>query len=96
MQGQAPLSNTVGSVLDPIVSLRRTLTLPPHATTIVDLVMGVTESREAALAQVEKYQSPRMADRAFAPGLTHNPRPPCTTSMPARWRPSTTGGWPAR
>ncbi len=72
MQDSAPLSNTVGSVLDPIVSLRRTIALAPHETAIVDLVIGVTESREAALAQVEKYQSPRMADRAFDLAWTHS------------------------
>jgi cyclic beta-1,2-glucan synthetase len=66
------LSNTVGSVLDPIISLRRTVTLPPHETAIIDLVLGVTESREAALAHVEKYQSSRMADRAFDLAWTHS------------------------
>ena len=72
MQGVAPLSNTVGSVLDPVIALRRTVSLPPHETAIIDLVIGVTESREAALAQVEKYQSSRMADRAFDLAWTHN------------------------
>ncbi len=72
MQSSAPLSNTVGSVLDPIVSLRRTVTLPPHGTAVVDLVLGVTESREAAMAHVEKYQSARMADRAFDLAWTHS------------------------
>jgi cyclic beta-1,2-glucan synthetase len=72
LRSVAPLSNTVGSVLDPIVSLRRTVTLPPHETTIIDLVFGVTETRESALAQVEKYRSPRMADRTFDLAWTHS------------------------
>jgi cellobiose phosphorylase len=72
MRGAGPLSNTVGSVLDPIISLRRTITLPPHETAIVDLVIGVTESRETALAHVEKYQNSRMADRAFDLAWTHS------------------------
>jgi cyclic beta-1,2-glucan synthetase len=72
MQGASPLSNTVGSVLDPVISLRRTVTLPPHQTAIVDLVFGVTESRETALAHVEKYQSSRMADRIFDLAWTHS------------------------
>ncbi len=38
----------------------------------MDLVLGVTESREAALMQVEKYQSSRMADRAFDLAWTHS------------------------
>jgi len=72
MQGASPLSNTVGSVLDPIVALRRTVTLPPGEKAVIDLVLGMTESREAALAQAEKYQSPRMADRTFALAWTHS------------------------
>jgi len=72
LQGLSPLSNTVGSVLDPIVALRRTVVLPPHETAIIDLVLGVTENRETALAQVEKYQSPRMTDRAFDLAWTHS------------------------
>ena len=35
-------------------------------------MLGVTESREAALMQVEKYQSSRMADRAFDLAWTHS------------------------
>ncbi len=72
MRGVAPLSNTVGSVLDPIVSLRRTVTVPPNETAVIDVVLGVTESRETALAQVEKYQGARMADRAFDLAWTHS------------------------
>ncbi len=72
MQTIAPLSNTVGSVLDPIIALRRTVTLPPNGTAIIDLVVGVTESREAALAQVEKYQSSRMTDRVLDLAWTHS------------------------
>jgi len=72
MQNLAPLSNTVGSVLDPIMALRRTITLPPFGTAIIDLVVGVNESRETALAQVEKYQSSRMTDRVFDLAWTHS------------------------
>ena len=72
MQSPSPLSNTVGPVLDPIISLRRIVTLPPHGTAIVELVLGVTESRAAALAHVDKYQSSRMVDRAFDLAWTHS------------------------
>ena len=72
MQGIAPLSGTTGPVLDPIVSLRRVVTLLPHETAVVDLVFGMADSRGVALAQVEKYQSRRMADRAFDLAWTHS------------------------
>ena len=66
------LSNTVGSVLDPILSLRRTVTLGPEQSARVDLIQGVTDTREAALALVEKYYNPRMADRALELAWTHS------------------------
>ncbi|MCU0962515.1 MAG: cyclic beta 1-2 glucan synthetase [Pirellulaceae bacterium] len=72
MHTVSSLSNTAGSVLDPIVSLRRTVTVPPYGSAIVNLILGVTDSREAALAWVEKYQSARMADRAFDLAWTHS------------------------
>jgi cyclic beta-1,2-glucan synthetase len=72
MRSPAPLSNTAGPVLDPIVSLRRSFTLAPHEAVIIDLVLGVTETREAALAHVEKYQSARMAERALDLAWTHS------------------------
>ncbi len=72
LHSMSPLSNTVGSVLDPIISLRRTVSLPPHGTAIIDLILGVTETREAALSHLEKYQSSRMTDRAFDLAWTHS------------------------
>jgi cyclic beta-1,2-glucan synthetase len=70
--GRSPLSGTVGSVLDPIVSLRRTVSIPAHGTAIVNLVLGVAESRAAALSLVGKYLGPQMAVRAFDLAWTHN------------------------
>ncbi|MDP2136914.1 MAG: glucoamylase family protein, partial [Candidatus Didemnitutus sp.] len=72
MQGAESLSNTVGSVLDPIASLRRIVTVRANESIMVDLVQGATENREAALALVEKYQSTRMADRALDLAWTHS------------------------
>jgi len=72
LEGRSPLSGTVGSVLDPIISLRRTVTLEPHEATTIDFALGVAESREAGMALIEKYQSSRMTDRAFDLAWTHN------------------------
>ena len=72
LQGGSPLSNTAGSVLDPISSLRRTVTLEAHETARMDFIMGVAESREAALALIEKYSNPRLADRALDLAWTHS------------------------
>ncbi|MBC8126164.1 MAG: hypothetical protein H8M99_03305 [Gloeobacteraceae cyanobacterium ES-bin-144] len=72
MQGKTPLSNTVGAVIDPIISLRRTVTLPPFGKATIDLIIGVNENRENALSCVEKYQTSRMVDRAFDLAWTHS------------------------
>jgi len=72
MSPGASLSNTAGSVLDPIVSLRRQIVLPPHASVIVDLVFGVSENRTGILALVEKYQNPRMGQRILDLAWTHS------------------------
>ncbi len=72
LQTISPLSNSVGPVLDPIIALRRTVTLPAFGTVIVDLVTGMAENRETALAHVEKYQSSRMTDRVFDLAWTHS------------------------
>jgi cyclic beta-1,2-glucan synthetase len=65
MHDSSPLSDTVGSVLDPIVSLRRTFRLDPGQTVRVDFLLGVTETRETALTLLEKYQDPLVIDRSF-------------------------------
>jgi cellobiose phosphorylase len=59
------LSNTEGSVLDPIVAIRRTLTLSPDETASVQIISGVADTREAALALVEKYCDRHFVERAF-------------------------------
>jgi len=56
MEDRSALSNTVGSVLDPVISLRRTFQLMPEAVISVDFVTGIAPDRHAALALAEKYR----------------------------------------
>lgn len=72
MKRNATLSNTVGPVLDPIISLRRTVSLPPYGSATVNLVWGMAHNREEALALTHKYQSSRMSDRVFDMAWTHS------------------------
>ncbi len=72
LQKTAPLSNTVGSVLDPIVALRRQVMLAPGESARMDFIVGVSENREAALALADKYNSVRMADRTLDLAWTHS------------------------
>ncbi|PYN82661.1 MAG: glycosyl transferase [Candidatus Rokuibacteriota bacterium] len=59
-----PLSNTTGAVLDPIVSLRRRVRLPPGDTVRATFSTLVAPSREEALDLAEKYRDPATFDRA--------------------------------
>jgi len=54
-----PLSGTVGNVLDPIISLRRTLELAPGGEARVTFLLGAAAERETALA----LNAPRAAGR---------------------------------
>jgi cellobiose phosphorylase len=60
-----PLSNTAGSVLDPIVAIRRTITLSPDESASVQIISGVADTREAALALIDKYCDRHFVERAF-------------------------------
>ncbi|RPI91038.1 MAG: cyclic beta 1-2 glucan synthetase, partial [Planctomycetaceae bacterium] len=71
LEGGASLSNSSGSVLDPIVAIRRRLTLAPEETVVVDLVTGMADSRAAAVVLIDKYHDRPLADRAFEMAWTH-------------------------
>ena len=66
------LSGSEGAVLDPIIAICHRITLDPEASVIIDLVIGITDTREASLAMVEKYQDRRLADRVFDLAWTHS------------------------
>ncbi len=59
------LSNAEGSVLDPIVAIRRTIILLPDESATVQIISGVADTREAALALLDKYCDRHFVERAF-------------------------------
>ena len=67
-----PLGGSEGSVLDPVVAIRYKLTLQPDQQVVLDLVTGMTETREAALHLIDKYQDRHLADRVFELAWTHS------------------------
>jgi cyclic beta-1,2-glucan synthetase len=66
------LSNSEGSVLDPIVSIRRTVTIEPEKSIKIDIVTGCADTREGAVNLIEKYHDRRLADRVFELAWTHS------------------------
>ncbi|RJX32205.1 MAG: cyclic beta 1-2 glucan synthetase [Oxalobacter sp.] len=69
---RSPLSNTDGSVLDPVVAIRRTITLLTDESATVQIISGVAETREAALALLDKYCDRHFVERAFEMAWFHS------------------------
>ena len=67
------LSNTVGPVLDPIVSLRRAIRLAPGSTARITFATGYAGSHEDALRLIDKYADRRAIARAIALAAAYVP-----------------------
>ena len=61
----ARLTRTAGAVLDPVVSLRRVVTLQPKQSAQVVFTLAVSDTREEAERLAERYDHPDAAQRAF-------------------------------
>jgi len=59
------LGNSQGFVLDPILSLRQSLTLGPGQRVQVSLVLAAGETRQQVLSLMGKYSDPHAIDRAM-------------------------------
>lgn len=70
VEGQ-PLSNTVGAVLDPIVSLRTRIHIPPGATKHITFATIVANSREEIIDLADKYHDPSTFHRISTLAWTH-------------------------
>ena len=60
-----PLSNSAGSVLDPIISLRRTVRIPPGTTAHLIFSTIVAPTREELLDLADKYRDTRTFERTL-------------------------------
>ncbi|TJY63223.1 cyclic beta 1-2 glucan synthetase [Sinimarinibacterium sp. CAU 1509] len=72
MTNPAPLSNTDGSVLDPIVSIRCHFVLHAGQSAVIDLITGAAADREACMTLIGKYQDRHRADRVVDLARTHD------------------------
>ena len=66
-----PLSNTTGTVLDPIFSLRCRIVVEPGETAHAVFATAVAETREDVLALADKYRTPGAFERAGILAWTH-------------------------
>ncbi|GDY12072.1 glycosyl transferase [Planctomycetota bacterium] len=65
------LGGTVGGVLDPVLALRRQVTVPAGGRIIVDVIYAVAPTRAAALALAQRYRDEHIANRVFGLAYTH-------------------------
>nr|WP_242518249.1 MULTISPECIES: glucoamylase family protein [Thiorhodovibrio] len=72
METPGGLDGRDGPVLDPMVAIRQRLVLDADQTVTIDLILGIGETRDHALALVEKYQDARLANRVFDLAWTHS------------------------
>ena len=71
LDDNAALSGSAGPVLDPVAAIRCRITLDAGKTAIVDLVTGVSETRDGCVKLVARYQDRQMADRVLAAAPAH-------------------------
>ncbi|MDU2680407.1 MULTISPECIES: GH36-type glycosyl hydrolase domain-containing protein [Clostridium] len=64
MDNDAPLQNTVGTVLDPIMSMRATITLNPGEEKQIYYLTGVGESKEEVLDIIRRYKEVPMIEKS--------------------------------
>ncbi len=68
----AVLSGKQGAVLDPIVSIRYRITIKPLQTVTVDMIYGISETKEACENLMHKYTDTHLKRRAFELSWTHS------------------------
>ncbi|MEO7328139.1 MAG: glycosyl transferase family 36, partial [Minicystis sp.] len=65
MEHPGPLSGTTGTVLDPVLCLRRVLSIPPGGRAQVAFTTAVAATRAAAIELAERFHDPRAITRTF-------------------------------
>src|SRR6185503_14540050 len=71
LAAMSPLSNTTGAVLDPIVSLRQTVRVPPGGTARLAFATGFAEDESTARHLIDKYHDRRSVARSLALASSH-------------------------
>jgi cyclic beta-1,2-glucan synthetase len=66
------LSGSQGAVLDPIVSIQYQIILEAESSATIDIVTGISESREGALSLIEKYHDKNFSNRVIELAWVHS------------------------
>ena len=71
MKQDSLLSNTVGAVLDPIVSIRRRVKIKPGETCVIAFTTSIASSKEEAISLAKKYSEFHNVNRVFELAWSH-------------------------
>lgn len=66
------LSGRQGSVLDPVMAIRYRISIKPGQKATVDLIYGISETKEGCEELVNKYRDQHLKNRAFEISWTHS------------------------
>lgn len=66
------LSNTDGSVLDPIAAIKYKTSLKPRQTATFEIIIGITEAQDKSQQLIDKYRDTHLKNRAFELSWTHS------------------------
>jgi cyclic beta-1,2-glucan synthetase len=66
------LGGSQGAVLDPIIAVRYRLRIKPGQSAVVDMIYGISETRESCEALMHKYRDRFLKKRAFELFWTHS------------------------
>jgi len=72
MNGDTQLSGSKGAVLDPVVAIRYRIVIEPHATAVVDMIIGIADTKDQCTLLVEKYQDHHLTNRVLELTWTHS------------------------
>ncbi len=72
MDDGGSLTNSQGSVLDPIVSIQQRVILQAGESVTIDIVNGIAENHQHNHNLLDKYQDKHLRDRAFELSWTHS------------------------
>ncbi len=72
MNQGTPLSNTAGSVLDPVVAIQYRIIIEPGETATIDMIIGIAETKEICNNLIEKYQDRQLTKRVLELAWTHS------------------------
>ena len=72
LQQKDVLSNSSGSVLDPVISIQYRIIIEPQETAIVDMIYGMADTKEICNGLIEKYQDKHLTNRVLELVWTHS------------------------